>query len=235
MAKASKDELAAAQPVRTGRVRRAVERAHLWVCLHGRWLCKLCLAATFSEARLQRRCTEVCPGESAALGHALRGDDGHLLMVADVDGGPCTFCAAFGARCTAQPKELRSLCQGRKGSTTAGLAALVKFRSGLVPDCGGKCGRRVHAVEALHRGAMAHWASVPLPDRCCRMLCQGPSQVRTRSVKSESPERDGIPPPRRAASADRSREFLASLGDDPLDRLSAAAITRRHGRNENRM
>ena len=36
-------------------------------------------------------------------------------MVADVDGGPCLFCAACGAWCTTQPRNLKVPCGGRNG------------------------------------------------------------------------------------------------------------------------
>jgi hypothetical protein len=119
-----------------------------------------------------------------------------------------------------------------------------------VPDCGEWRGRRVHAVEALNCGASVHWTNVPLPERNCQLLRQGSvdydgleeerarrdgspsSAVRasTRRAASVSPERVGTSQRNRAESSVRTREFLASLGDDPLDRLFAAAIARRDGR-----
>ena len=60
-----------------------------------------------------------------------------------------------------------------------------------------------------------------------------PSATRacTRSASPESSKRVGTPPRERAASADHARTFLASLGDDPLDQLFAAAEARRECRN----
>jgi hypothetical protein len=239
--KASKDELAAARPVRAARPRRTEERTHQWACVDGRWQCRVCLASTFSDEGKQRRSKEECHGEAEGLRRVFLEGGGHQLMVADVDGGPCSFCAACGSWCTSKPRDLQLPCVGRSGRTAAGLAALVKFRKGLVPDCGDRRGRRVYAVEALHGGARELWASVPLPERSCRALRHA-STLRAASEppacvdevprkREESAERDGTPFPQRAASADRTRDFLASLGDDPLDRLFAAAIARRDGRN----
>ena len=86
-------------------------------------------------------------------------------MIADVDGGPCIFCAACGAWCTTKPKHLREQCVGRSGRTAGGLAALRRFREGYVPDCGSEAGRRIHAVEALHGDAAALWSEVSLAKR----------------------------------------------------------------------
>ena len=115
-------------------------------------------------------------------------------MVADVDGGPCSFCAACGSWSTSKPRDLLSPRTGRKGGTAAGLAALVKFRRGLVPDCGGECGRRVHAVEALHSRAASHWAD------------KKASEGRGGVVRRVSAQRAASEPPARAhgGRADRS-------------------------------
>jgi hypothetical protein len=87
--KASKDELAAARPARAARARRTVERAHLWVCVEGRRQCRQCLASTFSDEGKQRRSKEECHGDAEGLRRVFLGGGGHLLMVADIDGGPC--------------------------------------------------------------------------------------------------------------------------------------------------
>ena len=100
-----------------------------------------------------------------ALRKVLTNRQGHCLMVADVDGGPCLFCAACGAWCTTKPQNLRLPCGGRGTREAAGMAALRRFREGYVPDCGDSRGRRVHAVEQLCAGAAQHWNNVPLPKR----------------------------------------------------------------------
>ena len=99
------------------------------------------------------------------------------------------------------------------------LTGLVKFRSGLVPDCGGKRGRRVHAVEALHRGAAAHWAGVPMSERSCGVV----RQMSAQRAASEPPARvdDG-----RIVSP---RPPSATFGDDPLGRAFASAVARGRG------
>jgi hypothetical protein len=86
-------------------------------------------------------------------------------MVADVDGGPCLFCAACGAWCTTKPVNLKEPCGGRDGRGSAGTAALRRFREGYVPDCGESRDRRVHAVEPLYAGAKEMWNTFPLPRR----------------------------------------------------------------------
>jgi hypothetical protein len=239
--KASKAELQAARPASVARVRRTIDRAHQWVCVGGRWQCRLCLAATFSDDGRRRRSKEDCPGDSAVIRRVVQERRGHLLMVADVDGGPCTFCAACGAWCTSKPRDLLLPCVGRSARSAAGLAALTRLRKGYVPDCGEWRGRRVHAVEALNGGAAALWASVPVSERSCGMLrqanaddgarrsgcCSPALQDGAHRSRSVSPPRAGTRPPLREASADRERDFLASLGSDPLDRLFAAAIARR--------
>ena len=53
------------------------------------------------------------------------GRSGRLLMVADVNGGPCLCCGVFGAWCTAKPYNLRTKCVGFKGSRR--LARLRSF------------------------------------------------------------------------------------------------------------
>jgi len=224
--KASKDELAAARPARAARARRTVERAHQWVCVEGRWQCRLCLASTFSDEGKQRRSKEECHGDAEGLRRVFLSGGGHLLMVADIDGGPCTFCAACGSWCTSKPRDLLLPCVGRRGRTAAGLAALVKFRKGFVPDCGDRCGRRVHAVEALHGGANELWAGVPLAERSCWVL----RHASTMRAASEPPAREDKQPRKREESSERTQAFLASLTDSPFDRAFAAAIARRMGR-----
>jgi hypothetical protein len=234
--KASKEELKAARPADAGRgrTRRTIERAHQWICVNGRWQCRFCLATTFSADGRQRRSREECLGDSVAVRMVVQERRGHLLMVADVDGGPCLFCAACGAWCTTKPRDLLLPCGGSSARSAAGLAALTRLRRGYVPDCGEWRGRRVHAIEALHSGATAHWSSVPLPDRCCRTVRHervDGGKARTRSASPEPLMQVGIPLCVRAASAERAQIFLASLGDDPVDRLFAAAVARRESRN----
>ena len=76
---------------------------------------------------------------------------GHRLMNADVDGGPCLFCAACGAYCTVKPKHLLDKCPGKAARQAGGLAALKRFRAGYAPTCGELIGRKVHGVQPLHR------------------------------------------------------------------------------------
>ena len=126
------------------------------------------------------------------------------------------------------PRELLPPCGGRDRRAAAGLAALTRFKNGFVPDCGDWCGRRVHAVEALHGEALRLWNGVPLPSRCCRLARQ-PSDVGIGRTTSVSPERDGLPPrgrQGRAASVGSSRAPFASFGDDPLSRTFVSAIAR---------
>jgi hypothetical protein len=229
--RATKAEIQAARPAAPAKARRTVERAHSWVCSGSKWHCRVCLAATFSEDGVHRRSKEECPDDAAAVRRVVDERRGHSLMVAGVDGGPCLFCATCGVWCTTKPRDLLLPCGGRGGRTPDGLAALVRLRNGFAPDCGEWRGRRVHAVEALHGVALEHWSSVPMSDRCCRLARQ--ANAATGRASSQSPARDGTPPrlrPSRAASADSTQDFLASLGDDPLDRACAAAIARSRAR-----
>jgi hypothetical protein len=230
--KATKAELKAARPAQAGRgrARRPIDRAHQWIGVNGRWQCRLCLATTFSlEGRL-RRDREECPGDAAAVRNVVLERRDHLLMVADVDGGPCIFCAACGAWCTTKPRDLLLPCGGRRARSAAGLAAPTRLCKEYVPDCGEARARRVHAVEALHCDATAHWARVPLSDRSCQQVRHGNSAAggADRSVRPSFHE--PLSCSERAAPEARTRAFVASLGDDPLDRLFAAAVARREGR-----
>ena len=147
----SKDELRAARPQGSGRrrCRRSADRPHEWVSHGGVWQCRQCLSAAFSSDALRRRSTEECPGDARALKRVVAECHGHNLMVADVDGGPCLFCAACGAWCTSKPRNLKDQCRGRSGRAAGGLAALKRFRAGYVPDCGESKDTRVHALEPL--------------------------------------------------------------------------------------
>lgn len=211
--KPSTEELAAARPARAARARRTVEHAHLWVGGNGRWHCRFCLAATFSvDGVYRRRCKEECPRSSSALRHVFQGGGKHRLMVADVQGAPCAFCAACGAWCITKPRVLLLPCLGRTGRTTAALAALTRFRSGFVPDCGGKVARKVYAILPLHSEAADLGASIPLEERSCARLRA--AQGHAKATCDE--------PPRFAA--DRDADLLAKFGDDdPIDCTLRAA------------
>ena len=56
------------------------------------------------------------------------------------------------------------------------------------------------------------------------------SQTRSRSADAVSPEQEYTPRAQRAVLAYCSRELLASLGDDPLDRIFATVIAWRDAR-----
>ena len=231
--KASKQEIAAARPARAARPRRVVERAHQRVSLEGRWQCKACLATTFSAEGVRRRSKEECIGHARPLQSVLRGVSGHLLMAADVDSGPCVFCAACGAWCTSKPRDLLQPCGGRMGRTAAGMATLVKFRNGLVPDCGDRKGRRVYGVCALQSGAAPHWDCIAATEGCTRP-CSGPIPDPTEARGGGG---DGTPDPTEVRSGGGERRIggqggcssIASFGHfggDPVGRAFATVVER---------
>ena len=120
-----------------------------------------------------------------------------------MDDGPCIFCTACGGCTTTQPSNLPTPCVGRKGKTAAGLAALVRFHSVVVPDCGGKCGRRVYAVEVLPSGASDLWAGIPRSEVVPSCLTRG------RSGRGLNPPAGAVDRLRRG-SAERDKALLAT-------------------------
>ena len=103
--KASKAELQAARPATVAHAGKTIDRMHLWACVSGTWQCHLCFAATFSDDDKQHRSREECSCDPAAVQRVVPERCDHLLTVADVDGGPCLFCAACGAWCTTKPRD----------------------------------------------------------------------------------------------------------------------------------
>ena len=56
---------------------------------------------------------------------------GHRLMVADVDGRPCLFCAVCGAWCTSKPMDLFLPCGPRRGLIMASPFAISSLSLGV--------------------------------------------------------------------------------------------------------
>ena len=143
------------------------------------------MAAVFSPEAVDRRCREECAEDVAAVRNVVVEPRGHSLMIADVDGGPCLFCAVCGAYCTVKPRNLLEACPGRAGRQPAGLAALKRFRAGYAPSCGDLIGRKLHGVQPLHAAALDQWNQVPLARR---------SEVLARDASSRLADDDRAPP-----------------------------------------
>jgi hypothetical protein len=112
----SKEELKAARPPRRRRGPRIPQCGHVWVHNGERWQCRTCLAAAFTQEAVEQRRGEECPGSAVRIRSVVEERRGHVLMIADVDGGPCLFCLC-GMRCVVhhQAAQLEGPVQRQKG------------------------------------------------------------------------------------------------------------------------